>query len=367
MTRQRNKRRLTALDALDRLYGDQVRRLTGDAYPEALSRLRKKEGQAVARRVDRVLQPTLQRVFPRRSISWSETSQGMHARLALMPENPYLEQDAAAIRSLLRIPPDQIRAVNGSPEWNALAPMVKPGAVRIVLEGNLAGWWLEAHAAAVAGRPILDLVELLPRPLLASAVMAADAKLDASEAPRWLRRRPQGPAPYDGLGTPLEWAVGRLVERHRVPWRWAVAMSFYVLTLNPDAFAELRWPEVEVAPQDVAALRGTFTVTVRGLDEFTPEEHWNTIWRDYVRPRQERLWYQRGRKPSGRRLTDTDRLKAAIPLFRAVVSGQIARRQLGGRPSKALTDALMDLLPERNLESIRRTIRDLDHLLEPRE
>ena len=351
--------------ALRKLYGRGGRDLTSEGYQEALRQLRKAD-PAGADRVERVLAPHLKwRIFPRRQTEWHETSEGTRARLALLPGNPHVQADVHTIREVLGISPGHVHAVEDDPAWKLLSKVVKPQAVRRVVEGNLAGRWLHLHRKTAMGQMIEEEDEAgLSLELRASAVASAQVYLKASHVPAWLQRPPDGPQPYDKPSVPIDWAAGRLVERHRLPWHLVVPLLFCILTQDPDWLTGLEPLQVETGPGDsISGDPEAFTVSVKGIDEFITLEDWDRIWTHFVKPRQEYRWKQRGMKPQGRRTVNIARLKEALPLYREMVSKDLEVKDLLGKPGK---DWGADMLIDWGQETKRRVVRDLDELLVPK-
>jgi len=258
-----------AEDALRALYGDGLRDLTRDGYQEELRRLRK-QNPNLSRQVERILRPYLEkRVFPRRQIEWPATSIGTRARLALLPENPHVHEDALVVRAVLGIPDDQVQADEGSIAWKHLQDFLTPQAARRVAEGSLALSWLHVHIQTAIGQTVLsEDVETLPPAMQESAVRSAKVKLASADIPNWLQLPPSGPAPYNQDASPIEWATGRLVECHRLPWSIALALTFYVLTLDNHRLSGLEPLQVSINYGDEATRDpDAFTVAVHGIGE----------------------------------------------------------------------------------------------------
>jgi len=105
--------------------------------------------------------------------------------------------DVSTIREVLGLPVGHIRVEEDDPLCKEVAPFVKPGASRPVVERNLAGHWLPIHREAAKGRAITQKTEELLSPALwQSAVASAQVDLGAKGVPDWLRRPPNRPAPY---------------------------------------------------------------------------------------------------------------------------------------------------------------------------
>ena len=204
-----------------------------------------------------------------------------------------------------------------------------------------------------------DAAAFLSLELRQSAEASAHVKLDVDVVPDWFRRPSNGPGWYADPVPPIDWAAQCLAERHRLPKRVAPVLTIYILTQNADWLRGLDPLNVEVfeerSPQGDP---DAFTISMRELDEFTTKADWDRIWTDYVRPRQERLWQQRGMRPQGRRAGDISRLLTVAPAYRKLVLEGLSvpevLRQMQG-----------DAEPV-DQETIRRGIQDLDELLSPK-
>ena len=343
-------------EAFHALYGGGGRDLTAEGYLKALGNLRKAD-PAAARRAERLLAPLLrERLFRRRSRAWHDTSEGTRVRLKLLPGNPHVQADVQTIRGVLGIPDGHIKATENDDVWEKVAEWVKPEAVRWVVEGNVAGWWIQLHRMATMGHVFeAEEQELLSPELFQSATASAVVDLTADQAPEWLRQAPLGPPPYHQQAVPLDRAAGRLVERHRLPWRAASPLAFYILTQDPDRVAGLEPFPVEVVYGD--NIRGdpdVFTVSVKWIDEFMTKADWNNVWEHYIKPRQENLWERRGMKPQGRRTVNIERLQSALPLYRDMV-----------QQCWTMKNVFEEAPVEWDQETIRRAISDLGKLLAP--
>ena len=362
MTRISQKKTTSVEKAFQVLYGGGIRDLTAEGYNEAMRKLRKVD-PSKARGVERMLSNVLGvRFFPRRGRPWYETSEGTRARLALLPGNPRVELDVRAIREVLGIPQGQIHATEDDSAWEDVRPLVKPQAVRHVVEGNLAGWWLHLHRQAAKGQ-LPDAKEddytILSAPLRESAVRSARVSLQATRAPDWLRLPPPKPELQRQPMAPIDLAASMLAVRHHLPLRVTTSLTFYILTLDPSWITGLQPVEVDVAYGESDADPAAFTVTVKGIDEFMTKADWDRVWSHYVKPRQDSIWQQRGMRPQGRRTVDIVRLKKALLLYRKIVLEALEEKDI-------LREVPADW-GERDLgldqETIRRAIHDLRDLL----
>jgi hypothetical protein len=364
MTRISQKKTASVEKAFQVLYGGGIRDLTAEGYNEAMRKLRKVD-PSKARRVERTLGNVLStRAFPRRGRPWYETSEGTRARLALLPGNPHVELDVRAIREALGIPQGQIHATEDDSAWEDVRRLVKPQAVRHVIEGNLTGWWLYLHRQAVKGQ-LPDAKEddytILSAPLRESAVRSARVSLQATQDLDWLRLPPHKPELQSPPMAPIDLAASMLAVRHHLPSRVTTSLTFYILTLDPSWITGLQPVEVDVAYGGSDADPAVFTVTVKGIDEFMTKVDWDLVWNHYVKPRQNNIWQQRGMSPQGRRSVDIARLIRALPLYRRIVVQGAQEREIFREAPVDWDERELDL----DQETVRRDIHDLKDLITP--
>ena len=356
--------------ALETLYGNGVCVLTYEGYHDAMRRLRRQD-KARAKRVERILAPFLaERIFPRRQREWHETSEGTRARLLLLPGNPHVQADVRSIREVLRIPLDQIHATEGDAIWKQLEDVVRPGRVRGVVEGHLASLWLNLHRKPAVGQAMDEEGnEMLSAEMRQSAVSSADVDLQAENVPEWL----QCPLPptrraHSESIAPLDRAAARLAKRHNLQQTAVPPLTFHILTQDPDWITGLDPLQIGISyGDDPHSDPGAFTVSLRELDEFVTKEDWDRIWTEYIRPRQEDSWEQRGMKPQGRRTVDLRRLQEALPLYHKMVVEECAMKDLfyhsvGEWRDKETVEATFNW----DQETIRRAVLDLQTLLNPK-
>ncbi|MFC2001048.1 hypothetical protein ACFLUZ_00915 [Chloroflexota bacterium] len=352
-------------DALNKLYGSGFKDLTSDGLVDSLSQLRK-EGAAEARRVERVLDDHLkQHVFRRRQREWFHTSEGTRAKLVLLPRNLHIKLDVGIIRNILKLPGDQIKPDETNPIWKDLKGKIEGKSnrsIRMIVEENLATQWIFLHRQAANNCMYDDMEDLLAH--LSSeqrnaAINTSQINLGADSIPDWLRCSPNGPAPYNNTKVPLDWVAGRLVERHFLPWRAASPLALFILTENLDWITNIEPMNAEVSYDDnTLEDPDAFTITVKEIDEFVRKADWEHIWNDFILPKQKKMWGKRGKKPRGRRTVDIDRLKDNISLYSQMVfDGKLIADFLKESISYELDDA--------DQETIRRTLNDLDDLLDP--
>ena len=104
--------------------------------------------------------------------------------------------------------------------------------------------------------------------------------------------------------------------------------------------------------------RQMFSVTVEGLDEHTMKREWDEIWR-LVAIRQQMLRDQSGQRPSGRRAPSLQRLRDALPLYRAWLVAGTVEGALSELEEAGSCLAAMDA------ETARRVLNDVDDLFRP--
>jgi len=352
--------------ALKQLYGDGMRDLTSEGYQEALSKLRAVD-LASARRVERALATFLKdRIFPLRKRDWVKTSQGLRARLALLPENPYVRQDVKIVRDMLGIPDNQIKPVPGDPLWKDVSRHTNPENVKRVTEEIMAARWHAVHIQEANSEKISQEEEtagIISEPMFRSAVASAHVDLTHTRITAWLREAPSGPPPYDSSAVPLDWAVARMVERHRLPWSAVSPLTFYTLTENSEHVAKIAFLSVTTSypyyrPHETDAL----TLSVEGIDEYITQDDWDNVWVRYIKPMQELQWNKRGMMPKGRRTVDILRLGKLLPLYVRKIKDKTGIKQLLENPGDEFDKRVFDM----DQETIRRTIRELERLLRPK-
>jgi hypothetical protein len=364
MTRHKSKKVSSVEEALEILYGSGIRDLTAEGYEEAMRKLRQ-DDPGKARRVERMLSNVLStRAFPRRGRPWYETSEGTRARLALLPGNPHVELDVSSIREVLGIPEGQIHATEDDPPWKDVSSLVRPQAIRRVVEGNMVGEWLHLHRQAARGQ--LPKVKqagytLLSASLRKSAVKSARVSLQVIKGPDWLRFPPDKmELPHQPMA-PIDLAASMLAVRHRLPLRITTSLTFYILTLDPSWITGLQPVDVEVAYGESDSDPAAFTITVKGIDEFITKDDWDLIWSRYVKPRQDSSWQQRGMRPQGRRTVDIERLKKVLPLYRRIVLEDLEEKDILREVPEDWDEHDLNL----DQETIRRAIHALKALLPP--
>jgi len=361
MTKERIARYpMDANEALELLYGNGVRDLTSKGYREAMEWLRSFD-KTMARRVERILNPILKkRFFPRRQREWYETSEATRARLALLPGNPHVQADVRTVREVLHIPLGHIHTTQEHPLWKQLQDIMGPERVGRVVEGNLASEWFDIHRKAASGQTIEEGdSQILSLDMRESAILSAGVDLRATEVPEWLRR----PLSKPGMAAPIDCAAGRLIERHNLPWHTLTAITMFILTQDHSWIEGLEPLSIDIAGgRDPSIDPEAFSISVRNIDEFITKEDWGRVWTKHVKPRQEFLWEKRGMSPQGRRTRDIARLNKALPFYQKMVKANIVFKDLYSSPDGFIGEATLDW----DMETLHRTINDLEKILTPR-
>lgn len=345
-------------DALQHLYGDEVRNLTPEGYQEHMNDLRDRD-PALAKRIEGALRPLLQKFFPRRQVKWHETSEGMRLRVALLPDNVHVKHDVETVRTALGLPQKVLEVGEETQAWQDLKGWVKrgwlrPERLRYVVEGDVGGRWLSVHTKAAAGGDVGEEEAETTKHLFESAVAASQVDFSSADVD-WLRRAPSAPDWYCHPLAPIDWAAGRLVERHRLPWRATTSLKFYILTRNPEWLTGLSHLHVEVQYADSSQDPEAFSVTVKRIDEFFTKADWDSIWKGWIRPRQKDIWTLRGTAPQGKHGPDLERLRQGLPFY-----GQVLETQ-------SFAKALCQYTGELDQETLRRRYQDIYDLLKPAE
>lgn len=363
MTRRTLEGSLSPEVALELLYGDRPRDLTSEGYQLSLRALRRQR-PAIARRVERALEPLVRsRAFPRRQISWQDTSFGLRARLLLLPDNPHLEIDSRSVRAALGVDPELLRGSLDELLMTKAAAEIPGLDFARAVEQNTVSTWISAHRHIASGSsydPGPDAVRLSSQ-AIRMAEESAHADLTDSRNPPWLR---------EGLakGTPFDDAVARLCEWHRLPSTRSisVAVGLYVLTKDRSQVARVSFPMALVFPlpsqdEQITEAYESFAVSIGGLDEFITKDDWNTLWTHLIRPRQESLLSQRGGQPQGRRTVDIGRLQSAMPLYRKMVLNDLRLEEA----MSSLSFAGDAYGADRSSNAARQAVDDLKLLLTP--
>ena len=184
--------------------------------------------------------------------------------------------------------------------WQQLKTSVKPEEVRRVVEGNPAGWWLHAHMKVALGQIIDDIDKaMLGADLLESAKASATKDLRSKVIPDWIRQHANKSISRFSQLTPIEHCASRLAERYNLPPHSVRSLNFYILTQNPSWITGIDPIVVDISYADEPGGHDRFDVCLKGVDEFITKKDWHHVWMDYVRPRQQHFWAQRGMDPQG--------------------------------------------------------------------
>ena len=359
--------------AIDELYGDhETIDLTPNGYNKAL-RLRRMSDPASAKRIERRLKSLTQEVFPRRGLDWSKTSVARHFRVTHMGLNPHLEADVSLIRGIIGAPEEEgcvqfddvmVQAwislhISGAFERGDVADREAPRPADLVPSQDT-----RDRAVPTLSPPPADILTPIMRE---RAWGSGSVDLRAASIPEWLRTPPTGPGQYDRPVVPLDWAVGRLIERHRLPWHLAKSLTYYVLTLDRRWVEGLQPFDIRVTlstntPEDP----GAFRVEIDGLDEFVTKAQWTSFYAR-IRTQIAHLLELRGSTPQGKRGKDPKRLQTYLPLYGCLVKNGCSIKDLQTKRCQRC----LSLVPgsssgqDPDEETIRRAINDLDELLIP--
>lgn len=331
MTREtRNPTRFSSRQErlLDPFRTDKGLDLTDANVLAVMERLRK-ENPDLAKKLSTSRDPVVNAlVFRRRSRKLRHASSGTAVRLALLPQNPHFLNDTKVVREILGIPDAHLKLKITRPgHRNQTGGDSDMG--QVLMHPKVIGW-LHVHRLA-SGRNDIESDPLAPEGLevegpsyrisaQARQVSEKSALIDlaATSSPEWLRRKPDGTGFYQESTIPIYWAVGRLVERHHLPWRIALNILVFVLTLNEGFITDLETLDVSVR-KDSGGDPDALTIEVKGIDEYTSKKQWDKIWKDNVEPLQKNLLGLRGILPHGRRFPNVDRLRKGLGIYQEVV------------------------------------------------
>jgi len=143
----------------------------------------------------------------------------------------------------------------------------------------MAGAWHVVHCQAASGHSINAMDKgSLASSFVESAISSFSVNFKAKDIPAWLQKAPSGPAPYDSKAVPVDWAAGRLVERHHLPWHAALPLVLYIITENQGFLKNIEPLNVHFGRNggpydDIEA----FSITIDGVDEFVSKKDWDRI------------------------------------------------------------------------------------------
>jgi hypothetical protein len=355
--------RIDVEEALEILYGNEVPDLTSQGYQKALERLRSID-KDLAKRIERVLNSVLKnRFFSRRQKEWFETSEATRARLALLSDNPHFNADVHTVRAVLQIPTGHIQTTQKHPLWKQLQDIVQLERIRRVVDSTVASVWLDIHRRIASGLTAEEEDgKWLSRELYESAIKSAGVDLQAKEVTEWLHHQHGESQSFRGLDSPIDWFTYRLVYRHRLPHHIFTAITMFILTQDKSWIEGLEPLHIDINHDDSSEDPEAFNITVRNVDEFITKDDWDRVWNNYVKPRQNILWEKRGMRPKGRRTRDILRLKESLPFYQKMVETNSSFNDI----YYSHEDYIGDTTIERDSESLRKTIHDLESLLTPR-
>jgi hypothetical protein len=232
------------------------------------------------------------------------------------------------------------------------------------VDGNLAGEWLDIHRRVASGLTEEEQdSQWLSIELRKSAIISAGVDLQASEVPEWLRHPLGEPESYKGIDAPIDLSTGRLIERHNLPWHALTAITMDILTQDNSWVEGLEPLRIEIGQShDTSTDPEAFNISVKNIDEFITRDDWDRVWTNYVKPRQDFLWEKRGMRPKGRRTRDILRLKEALPFYQKMVETNRDFKEI----YHSLEEFKGQVTLDREMESLRKTIHDLERLLTPR-
>lgn len=365
-TRNSNRSRSRQERLLDPFRTVQGLDLTDENVLAVMERLRKEEPD-LAKKLSTSRDPLVNTVvFRRRSRNLHQTSWGTVVRLVLLPDNPHFLKDVKVIREILGIPDDHLQIKSARVKGDSSMDTPSAGSDRDhdLMQPTLIGW-LRMHRQASGSKEIepdplapevLKVegpIARVPRQAQQVARKSALIDLAATSSPEWLRRKPEGPGVYQRSTIPIYWAVGRLVERHHLPWRLAPNILDFVLTLNGEFITGLEPLDVSVQKES-GEDPDAFSIEVKGVDEYTSKKQWDMIWRNRVEPLQRNLLGLRGILPKGRKFSNIERLRSAMDIYQEVV--------ISGVP---LNDVINWTETGWEPEAARRVIQDLRRYIEP--
>ena len=356
-------------EALDLLFAEIEIDMSAEGYLLAISRLRSKS-PALANQVERALEPTLRKLFPRRNITWDETSRGASYRLKLLSHNPHFEEDAVTVRGALDIQGGQMYSLPSDPLYENMLPW-KDGLkvpIEVAAGRELATQWIRQHRRAHKHLKPDQLSPDLSPSLICEARRCARLDLSKIEIPEWLRKEPlpdNNCTWTSDTSYPLHRAVSRLLERHRLPHHICGSVEIYILTARSEELTELNALKIDVVQtpekRPGSIMHQPMTIVAKGVDEFTNKQEWDRVWRSVIVPLQKRLLEERGHGPQGRRAPSLSRLLEAMAVYRSSLNEESIKGVLNKLQSEGAPGGEMEV------ETARRLVRDLRILLKPKE
>jgi hypothetical protein len=317
-------------------------------------------------------------------MEWYDTSQGVRARLSLLPGNPHFDEDVCTIRKNLLLPPDHMKISTKDEQVNELKHSMlfeniqephRTELAKRTVEGNLAGWWLQAHRMVASSSKdavlLSDIKKMIPVELYRSAVNSAAINLALPDVPEWLHRQPVKSKPNAIIISPIDWATMKILKRYKLPDHIKGNIPVYVLTQDKYRITGLEPLNIKIGSDGDGGNctdEDAFDISLQGIDEFVTEADWNRIWHQYVTPLQQRLLQDRGMDPQGRRSIDLSRLERLLPAYQEMVKSKLEINDMIcklGNISPVQKLGFFHSISDLDQETIRRAISSLRILLRP--
>ena len=139
----------------------------------------------------------------------------------------------------------------------------------------------------------------------------------------------------------------------------AIPICAYFLTLDARFLKGGTALEFDVKPgSGMIRDSGAFDVVVKSIDEYMTQAEWGSIFRNAVRPQQDRLLAQRGAGRAGRRARPWIRLADSMDAYRLVVEEGVSR-------TAAARIACEQPGASKDQRAVERDLADIDRLLRP--
>ncbi len=353
--------------ALEALYVEEARDLSYEGYTQAMRGLRARN-PALAKKVTRSLEPLRKELCPRSQIPWYRTSVGGRYRVALLPDNPHFSWDVALVRKALGLP-------KGGPLSSSVDPtrtqLAKSGllqgeeekTIQILADRHLARKWLSLHEVAFLGQEPREFDGELNTEI-AAASRRTQLELNGLPGGEWLEGEPPAhpDCPWD-RHLPIHHAVAHLLRRHYLPRHLCRPVMLHILTNSREDLEGLRWEGVQVFRQDgdihMDCPEHTASILIHGIDEFTTLGDLERIWKEQIEPIRDEHWEARGQKPRGKQAPSLKRLREGLPIYRRFLELGSIELVLGELQQQSWPEF------DRDEETVRRLIVDLQNLLEP--
>lgn len=253
--------------------------------------------QKLDKDVKKALEPQLQQALPRRRQGIERSSYYRNLRVKLLPHNLYFKQDIVDLRKLFHIPEGQIADVDLTGFSTRPAPWDKYDTLD---SGLTATYWFDIHRCHFLGLDMPDNLPPLPKWLLDSATMPVPDKISS---PEWLSKQPNVPerhAKWFDLRVPLIRCIAVLIQDYQLPWLCSLNLQRYILTQN-EAYLVFILP-FDITIDSVSEPVEAFTIEIDWIDEYTTKQQWDEIYNNYIRPRQDSYWEQRGDLPHSKQI-----------------------------------------------------------------